>query len=119
MNNAHNLMHLPTAFLVLDEQLKPLSGSRRGFSVFGVRLRRDGITAEVLESLGEAISASDFAECFTVAIVDIARPGGDTRFRWVRGGRIFEVGISQLDRGTGAHNPSRADNPSTAPNATP
>ena len=82
MNSAHTLMHLPTAFLVLDEQMKPLSGSRRGFSVFGVRLRRDGITAEVLESLGDAISASDFSECFTVAIVDIARPGSDSRFRW-------------------------------------
>jgi hypothetical protein len=48
MNDLKNLIHLPTAFLVLDEQLRPLSGSRKGFSVFGVRLRRDGITPKIL-----------------------------------------------------------------------
>ncbi len=108
MNNARDLMHLPTAFLVLDEQLKPLSGSRRGFSVFGVRLRRDGITAAALESLGEAISVSDFSERFASAIVDIARPGGGSQLRWMRGDRIFDIEISQLDRGSGAPIPTRA-----------
>jgi PAS domain S-box-containing protein len=98
MNDVHDLMNLPAAFLVLDEQLKPLSGSRKGFSVFGVRLRRDGITASTLQNLGEAISISGFAEEFTVAIADIARPGAESAFRWERGDRIFEISISQLDR---------------------
>lgn len=93
-----SLIHLPTAFLVLDEQMKPLSGSRKGFSVFGVRVRRDGITAETLDGLADAIASTDFAEFFTVAIVDIARPGGEAGFRWEKGDRIFDVAISQLGR---------------------
>jgi PAS domain S-box-containing protein len=98
MNDPMNLIHLPAAFLVMDEHLKPLSGSRKGFSVFGVRLRREGITTRILESLRDAISVSGFSEGFTVAIADILRPGGETTFRWERGDRMFEVGISQLDR---------------------
>jgi PAS domain S-box-containing protein len=96
MNTTHDLIHLPAAFLVLDGQLEPLSGSRKGFSVFGIRLRRGGITDAVLVSLREAISVSGFAEDFTVAVADIARPGGESQFKWERGDRIFQVGISQL-----------------------
>ncbi|MEE2754908.1 MAG: PAS domain S-box protein [Candidatus Latescibacterota bacterium] len=97
MNDPMNLVHLPVAFLVLDERLKPLFGSRKGFSVFGVRLRREGITSRILESLRDAILVSGFSKDFTVAITEISRPGGESTFRWERGDRIFEVGISQLD----------------------
>lgn len=100
MSTSHDLINLPTAFLVLDEQLKPLSGSRKGFSVFGVRLRRDGITPETLASLSEAIASSGFAEELTVAVADLSRAGDESRFQWERGERIFDVGISQLDRTT-------------------
>lgn len=98
MTDPMSLIHLPVAFLVLDEHLKPLSGSRKGLSVFGVRLRREGITLRILESLRNAILVSGFSKDFTVAIASISRPGGESTFRWERGDRIFEVGISQLDR---------------------
>jgi len=91
------LTNLPTAFLVLNEQLKPLSGSRKGFSVFGVRLRRPGVTEEILGAAADAIATSGFAEEFTVAVADIARPGGESSFRWERGDRMFDVAISQLE----------------------
>jgi PAS domain-containing protein len=62
-----------------------------------VRVRREGVTSEVLASLKEAVSVSGFAEDFTVAIADISRPGGESQFLWERGDRMFEVEISQLD----------------------
>ena len=94
----NELIHLPTAYLVLDEHMKPLSGSRKGFSVFGVRIRRDGITDAVLRSLADTIVTTDFAESFTLAVADLARPGVESQFQWERGDRMFEVRICQLNR---------------------
>ena len=93
-----SLVFAPCALLMVDRELTPLSGSRKGFSVFGVRLRR-GLSPHVLEELRQAILREPgFAEQAGIALVQVQRPGSEVQFRWERGGRIYEVAVGVVDR---------------------
>jgi PAS domain S-box-containing protein len=97
--NLDTCTHLPAAFVVVDRDLRPLSASRKGFSVFGVRVRRgDGTGQAALDSLGRAMAEPSFGERARGAIVEAGRPGAESAFRWGRGDRSYEVSVGMLDR---------------------
>lgn len=98
-----DLTQLPTAFLVLDDALRPLSASRKGFSVFGIRVRRDDEVSDRLSDLAIAIEEAGFAEPLRAAAADLTRAGADIDFQWEREDRIYEVRASRLgdDAGIG------------------
>ncbi len=92
------LTYLPCAILVVDRDLKPLSGSRKGFSVFGIRVRRE-VSQEMLQDLEGAMGQEPaFLEQVQGAIVQVNRPGSETQFQWERGGRIYQVTVGVQDR---------------------
>lgn len=100
---AIDLTHLPSALLTFDEALTPLSGSRKGFSIFGIRLRREEDGASNLEELSEAICSGDFEELLRGAASKLNRLGSEADFRWERDGRTYTVRVSRVadedDRG--------------------
>jgi PAS domain S-box-containing protein len=82
------------------EDLKPLSGSRKGFSIFGVRARTDRMS-DALSDLARALFAeSALREQFAVVLPRIRTFDDEERFRWERAGRIYDVTITLLQRGT-------------------
>ncbi len=96
-----DLTQLPTAFLVFDDALKPLSGSRKGFSVFGIRLRRNDDVADRLSGLSEALEQAGFLDLLRAAASDLHRAGAETDFQWEREDRIYSVRASRLADGAG------------------
>lgn len=96
-----DLSQLPTAYLVFDDALRPLSGSRKGFSVFGVRLRRDDGVADRLADLSAAIEKAGFSEPLSAAVAGLTRAGAETDFQWEREDRIYAVRVSRLTDGDG------------------
>ena len=96
------LAHAPCALLVLDAQLKPLSGSRKGFSVFGVRLQSEAFEQN-LADLNEILPReSSFVDLMTEAVSKVRRPGNEAQFNWERGERVFEVTVGTIDAGSGS-----------------
>lgn len=94
-----SLAYAPCALLLVDREIAPLSGSRKGFSVFGVRVPANP-TAQHLEALEEAMKAEpSFLAQVEAAVGRVQRPGSETLFRWERGGRAYEVKLSALGRG--------------------
>ena len=95
--NLDSLIHAPCALLMVDEDLKPLAGSRKGFSVFGVRVY-PGRREEGVRELSEALGAEQaFLELVQPALERVRRPGSEAQFRWERGGRSYEVAVGMLD----------------------
>ena len=93
-----SVTHLPCALLVVDRDARPLSGSRKGFSVFGVRLRRDGMK-QALQGVQKALAGeADFLENVRSAMAHLHRPGGEEHLKWERTGRVFQVSVSRLGR---------------------
>ena len=98
--NLKSLMYIPSALLTVDRELNPLSGSRKGFSVFGVRLRQ-GASQQALQDLKGALSReSDFLDRVREAMDQARRPGNEAQFRWERGERIYQVTVGALERGS-------------------
>jgi PAS domain-containing protein len=91
------LTYAPCALLVLDGELKPLSGSRKGFFVFGVRLT-SGEFEQSLSELGELMSGEkDFAGLLTEAAGKVRRPGNEVQFQWERRERVFDVTVGSIE----------------------
>ncbi|GEM_PF-427307 len=91
--------NFPGAVLTVDEALNPLSGSRKGFSVFGVRARADR-TADALSDLARALAAeSALREQLVSATTHIRTADDEERFRWGRAGRIYDVAVTLLAKG--------------------
>ena len=97
-----SLIFAPSALLMVDRELNPLSSSRKGFSVFGVRAHSDSFK-ENLSELSEALKKEDEL-CVTLkAEVDrLRRPGSESQFQWERGSRTYEVTVGTLDRSSQA-----------------
>jgi len=94
-------IHLPAAYLIVDEHVQPLSGTRKGFSVFGVRLRRqDGVTPDSLAQLAQAMAEAGFPKQAERALTEAARPGAESDFQWTRGERTYQVTVGMLARST-------------------
>jgi PAS domain S-box-containing protein len=92
--------NFPGAVLAVDATLKPLSGSRKGFSVFGVRARPERLT-EALSDLAKALAAETvLREQLAVLLPAIRTHEHEEQFRWERGDRIFEVNATLLAGGT-------------------
>jgi len=97
--DAKSLVYAPCTLVIVDRDLNPLSGSRKGFSVFGVRLRR-GLPDEALQDLNRAMrQEAGFVKAAAQAVAQAQRPGSETQFRWERGGRAYEVTMGMLNRG--------------------
>ena len=97
--DAKSLVYAPCTLVIVDRDLNPLSGSRKGFSVFGVRLRR-GLSDDTLQDLHRAMrQEADFLKAAAQAVAQVQRPGSETQFRWERGGRAYEVTAGMLSRG--------------------
>lgn len=91
-----DLTQLPTAFLVFDDALRPLSASRKGLSMFGLRLRRDDNVSDRLPDLAIAIAEAGFTEPLSVAAGHLTRAGAETDFQWEWEDRIYVVRASRL-----------------------
>ena len=99
MPDLNSLEHIPCALLIVDRDLKPISASRKGVSVFGVRLRREAPKQE-LEALHHIIwQEPDLLDRVRKAIARIRRPGAEAQFRWERIGRVYQVTVKSLNRG--------------------
>lgn len=91
--------NFPGAVLTVDEALKPLSGSRKGFSVFGVRARADRM-ADALSDLARDLSGeSALREQLAAAVARIRTADDEERFQWERAGRIYDVAVTLLAKG--------------------
>lgn len=92
------LIHVPSALVVLSSEMEPLSASRKGFSVFGVRSH----PRSVEEGLGELVEAMTSEAAFLAQLQTarsrVQRPGGEAQFRWERTGRTYEVSVGGMDR---------------------
>jgi len=88
---------------MVDRELKPVACSRKGFSVFGVRSQFASFE-DHLATLGSAMAeAVDFWDPLAATVERLRRPGSEGEFRWVRGGRTYEVTAGALDRGDHQH----------------
>ena len=97
--HSHVQSNFPGAVLTVDEGLTPLSGTRKGFSVFGVRARGERLS-EALADLSAALSAESALRESLVAILARVRTFDDEeRFRWGRAGRFYDVAVTLLAKG--------------------
>ena len=97
--NAETILYAPCAMVMVDHTLNPLACSRKGFSVFGVRPQRNP-APEDLAALKEVLQADEDLMSELNGVMDrLRRPGSDSRFRWGRGERTYEVTIGALSRG--------------------
>lgn len=97
--DADTILYAPCAMVMMDTSLAPLACSRKGFSVFGLRPHRDPVP-EDLVALKEVLQAdSGLMSELSNTLDRLRRPGSDAHFRWVRGGRTYEVTIGALGRG--------------------
>lgn len=93
------LTYMPCAVLVLDQKLKPLSGSRKGFSVFGIRMRMENLEEALGDLEGVMGKASTFMMALQEVVMQVRRPGSESNFQWERGGRTYRVVVGALTGG--------------------
>jgi len=93
------LTFAPCAMLMIDSEITPLACSRKGFSVFGVRLGRE-VSADDLKTLTQALChETHLVDELNATMTRLRRPGSDAQFRWGREARTYEVTIGALGRG--------------------
>ena len=90
----NTLKHIPCSLLLVDQALKPIWVSRKGFGVFGMPVQRQGVD---LEGLNRLISMDSlFLERASEAMEQAQRPGAQAAFRWERGERIYQVDVKAI-----------------------
>jgi PAS domain S-box-containing protein len=94
-----SLLFVPAAVLLVDANLKPLSGSRKGFSVFGVRAQPDALTDSIRQLDQALLAESDFFSRMEAAKARVRRPGSEAQFRWERSNRVYEVEVGAVGYG--------------------
>ena len=94
-----SLQYVPAALLLVDADLKPLSGSRKGFSVFGVRVQPNALADSVRELDQALMAESDFFSRMGTAMTRVRRPGSEAQFRWERSHRVYEVDVGAVGHG--------------------
>jgi len=97
--DAETILYAPCAMVKIDGSMAPLACSRKGFSVFGLRPHRDPIPEDLLALKNVLLADGDLVSELSNTLDRLRRPGSDAHFRWIRGGRTYEVTVGALSRG--------------------
>ena len=92
--------NFPGAVMTVNDALKPLSASRKGFSIFGVRARADRLPDALTDLTRVFGQENGLREQLAAALPRLRTPDAEEQFRWERGGRIYDVAATLLLRGT-------------------
>ncbi len=91
-------LNFPGAVLTVDLDMKPLSCSRKGFSIFGLRARPDRIS-KALSELSEIISSDrGLREQWEATAPRLRAFDDEGNFKWERSGHFYDVTATLLEK---------------------